>query len=131
MAIVFTKVLPLIMFKFKILTQEGKVGFVPDYYSRIHALLGMVKQRELLGADSSSGTESEGESVDMLLEMESSVPKSNESPDHYISLVHGGRSFHHGERRTWLLLNRRYPGHAISYAYVAEYVAKCSTCQKN
>ena len=118
-------------FRFKILAQPGKVGFVPDYYSRLSFLLDKVPGSQLLGVDRDSDSGSEGETIDFLLELESVPVERNKNPEHYIALVHGGRNFHHGERRTWLLLNNRFPGHSIPYAYVAEYVAKCSTCQKN
>lgn len=44
--------------------------------------------------------------------------------------VHGGRSAHLGARKTWLLLNSKYPGHGISFAEVSEYISECTTCQK-
>ncbi len=47
-----------------------------------------------------------------------------------ISQVHGGRSGHHGARRTWGLLNLHFPGHKLSYQFVADYIADCPVCQK-
>ena len=44
--------------------------------------------------------------------------------------VHGGRSAHMGARRTWMLLNKHFPGHGISYAQVADYILGCGICQK-
>jgi len=43
--------------------------------------------------------------------------------------VHGGRSMHWGARRTWLALNKRFPGHRIPYRWIEEKVAECSVCQ--
>jgi len=43
--------------------------------------------------------------------------------------VHGGRSMHWGARRTWLALNKRFPGHRIPYRWIEEKVAACSVCQ--
>lgn len=48
-----------------------------------------------------------------------------------LSQVHGGRAGHHGERRTWALLNRSFPGHHIPYRLVAEFVLMCPVCQKD
>ena len=45
------------------------------------------------------------------------------------SEVHGGRSMHWGARRTWLALNKRFPGHRIPYRWVEDKVAECSVCQ--
>lgn len=47
-----------------------------------------------------------------------------------LTQVHGGRVGHHGERRTWQLLNEHFPGHSIPYRVVSEFVAECGTCQK-
>jgi hypothetical protein len=44
--------------------------------------------------------------------------------------VHGKRSAHFGARRTWLLLNKHFPGHKIPYAAAVEYVLMCGICQK-
>ena len=120
-------------FKFLILAQEGKVGFVPDYFTRLSALLEHSTTRTLLGTEDDVSDDSDGELFDrqLLAFTEHKNEKKMLPPEHYLSLVHGGRSFHHGERRTWLSLNERFPGHNIPYSYVSEYVAKCSTCQKN
>jgi hypothetical protein len=48
-----------------------------------------------------------------------------------LSKVHGGRTGHHGERRTWELLNQHFPGHSIPYRMVSEYVSECGVCQKD
>lgn len=45
--------------------------------------------------------------------------------------VHGARAGHHGERRTWALLNDVFPGHKIPYRVVADFVACCPICQKD
>ena len=47
--------------------------------------------------------------------------------------VHGGkngRSGHFGVRKSWMLLNEKFPGHGISYAQIAEFIAACVVCQK-
>ena len=48
-----------------------------------------------------------------------------------LSRVHGKRMGHHGERRTWQLLNQYFPGHSIPYRVMAEYIAECGVCQKD
>ena len=48
-----------------------------------------------------------------------------------LSELHGGRHMHFGARRTWLALNRQYPGHRIPYRVVEDFVATCPLCQKD
>lgn len=48
-----------------------------------------------------------------------------------IRKVHGGRSGHHGARRTWHLLNEYFPGHRVRYIDIAEFVENCPVCQKS
>jgi len=45
--------------------------------------------------------------------------------------VHGGRKLHFGARRTWLALNRRFPGHKIAFKWIAERIEKYALCQKD
>lgn len=45
--------------------------------------------------------------------------------------VHGGRMGHHGARRTWLTLNKYFPGHRIAYKVVEDFVSSCAICQKD
>eukprot|EP01042_Synura_sphagnicola_P036332 gene36332-biopygen2425 len=45
--------------------------------------------------------------------------------------VHGGRKLHWGSRRTWQALNKRFPGHGISFRQIEDMVAKCPICQKD
>ena len=44
--------------------------------------------------------------------------------------VHGGRALHHGAKRTYLALCRRFPGHGISVRVVQDLVNECPICQK-
>ena len=53
------------------------------------------------------------------------------SPDELLHKVHGGRNLHYGARRTWLLLNKQYPGHRIPYRYVQDFISSCAVCQKD
>ena len=34
--------------------------------------------------------------------------------------IHGGRKLHWGARRTWQALNKRFPGHAISFSQIED-----------
>ncbi len=45
--------------------------------------------------------------------------------------VHGGRSGHHGTRRTLKLLNYHFAGHGISAKEVEHFVMSCPICQKD
>ena len=53
------------------------------------------------------------------------------SQSEMLSEVHGGRKLHWGARRTWQALNKRFPGHGISFRLVEDWVAKCPICQKD
>jgi hypothetical protein len=50
--------------------------------------------------------------------------------DDALKSVHEGRFLHPGVRRTWLNLNRLYPGHKVPYKVVADFVSSCAICQK-
>jgi RNase H-like domain found in reverse transcriptase/Chromo (CHRromatin Organisation MOdifier) domain len=45
--------------------------------------------------------------------------------------VHGGRSLHHGAKRTYLALCARYPGHGIPLRVIQDLVSECPICQKD
>ena len=51
--------------------------------------------------------------------------------NYYIGKCHGGRKFHPGVWRTWISLNKRFPGHRITIHQVDDYVKSCVICQKN
>jgi hypothetical protein len=51
--------------------------------------------------------------------------------NYYIGECHGGRKFHPGVWRTWISLNKRFPGHHITIHQVDDYVKSCVICQKN
>ena len=54
----------------------------------------------------------------------------NNGVDFYLKQCHGGRRMHGGVRRTWITLNKKFPGHQISHRQVADFVAVCPICQK-
>ena len=45
--------------------------------------------------------------------------------------VHGGRSLHHGAKRTYLALCNCYPGHGIPLRVIQDLVSECPICQKD
>ena len=49
----------------------------------------------------------------------------------YLRDCHGGRKFHSGVWRTWITLNKTYPGHRINIEQVRNFVNECPICQKN
>ena len=49
--------------------------------------------------------------------------------DEMFKEVHGGRKMHWGARRTWLGLNKRFPGHKIPYRWIQMKVEECTQCQ--
>jgi len=53
------------------------------------------------------------------------------TPEELLRKVHGGRNLHYGARRTWLLLNKQYPGHRIPYSFVQDFISSCAICQKD
>ena len=53
------------------------------------------------------------------------------SPEEMFHEVHGKTKMHFGARRTWIALNRRFPGHKIPYLWIADHVAACPICQKD
>ena len=48
-----------------------------------------------------------------------------------LAQVHGGRAGHLGVKRTWTLLNKKFPGHGISVKTVEDYINECPVCQKD
>jgi hypothetical protein len=47
-----------------------------------------------------------------------------------LSEVHGGKAGHHGVYRTWMLLNKIFPGHPYSVKDVRQAIEDCPVCQK-
>lgn len=45
--------------------------------------------------------------------------------------VHNSRIGHMGARRTWLALNKYFPGHGLSFSVVKDFVMSCPVCQKD
>ena len=45
--------------------------------------------------------------------------------------VHGHRSLHHGAKRTYLALCKRFPGHGVPLRVIQDMVSECPLCQKD
>ena len=39
--------------------------------------------------------------------------------------VHNARMGHHGVKRTWVLLNKHYPGHGVPFKVIEDFVQTC------
>jgi hypothetical protein len=52
------------------------------------------------------------------------------TPEFFLKQCHGQLNLHFGVRKTYQRLNMLFPGHKISYEVVADFVARCPTCQK-
>ena len=44
--------------------------------------------------------------------------------------IHNGRVGHHGAAKTWRLLNKHFPGHAIPFKLVHDFIMSCPICLK-
>lgn len=121
----------------------GKLNKIADYLSRIHALTSSVSLDLFLMILPSyfDVVERYGSMVDMDMNhlynfnnnAETSIDTSTANKldvDDAIRQVHGGRMAHFGVRRTWLELNKHFPGHRIPVRYIQSFIANCSVCQK-
>ena len=75
--------------------------------------------------------------IDPVFELEEGIREETEgvlgswTPEDMFAKVHGGRNFHMGARRTWLEMNRVFPGHKVKYRKLAEMIMECPVCQKD
>ena len=99
-------------FTFMLRHIPGKLNAVADYLSRLHEREMPITPAVLANAE------------------ETSAPPSPPTPEALLLQVHGGRMGHNGARRTWLLLNKYFPGHRIPYRLVEDFVSSCAICQK-
>jgi len=53
------------------------------------------------------------------------------TPLEALKQCHNSRVGHGGIRKTWLLLNKHFPGHRMSYKVVMDFVSSCPICQKD
>jgi hypothetical protein len=71
---------------------SGKANVVADWMSRMYSLHSVTEEA----------------SADQ-------VVVEGKAPEYYLDQVHGGRQLHKGARRTWLALNKYFPGHGIPF----------------
>ena len=106
---------------------------LPDINSDPAALLSAL----LFLLDEDSSTSSELATLFALAQDETELPSHYQkaaqtfSPDELCSQIHGGRMVHHGVRKTWLALNKHFPGHRIPIRLVEDFVSRCAICQKH
>ena len=81
-------------FQFLIRHIKGKDNIVADWGSRMYSL-----------------QEDDGNVEEEFQPELTNDESKDRSPDFYIGQVHGGRMLHHGARKTWLRLNKYFPGH--------------------
>jgi hypothetical protein len=53
------------------------------------------------------------------------------TPLEALKQCHNGRIGHGGVRKTWLTLNKLFPGHRLPYKIIQSFVSSCPTCQKD
>lgn len=109
-------------FDFEIMHIAGKLNVFADWLSRLHPDV--------------KGGEQPTPSIMGVSEVkldQTQVVKSIGDKDKVrqaLSSVHNSRMGHHGLRRTWLLLNEHYPGHAIPQRVISDFLSTCPQCQK-
>ena len=118
-------------FNFSLRHIKGKQNLVADWLSRshnsesIHALICedpfVLPQLCMLMQSSELLADSEEYVVSRDIQL---------SANELFKKVHGGRMGHMGARRTWLALNKHFPGHRIPFRIVEELVSDCAICQK-
>ena len=98
-------------FSFTLKHVPGRQNTFADWLSRMYS--------------DDSGYET-AEDLDVLTVDSADMTKINQ----IIAQVHNSRFGHHGTQRTWLSLNKFFPGHKIPIRMVQEFVSSCVWCQK-
>jgi hypothetical protein len=104
-------------FLFRLRHIPGKLNRIADFLSRIHLL-------ESLSPHALSP-------LDVVEEGVEGPPIVEVTPEEILKRIHNSRMGHNGIRRTWLDLNKYFPGHRIPHKVVEEFVQTCPTCQKS
>ena len=115
-------------FNFKLVHVAGKSNVFADWLSRMFEpdtvndeakeLLQLLDEEEEMVS-----------SVQMLSEIQLETPGSDKL-NTVLGSVHNARMGHHGAYRTWILLNKHYPGHGIPVRMVQDFIRECPFCQK-
>lgn len=100
-------------YNFNIIHINGKQNVFADYLSRMHP-------------------QDKDEQKDSILNVNDQLENGNDDDNvtKTLKMVHNSRLGHQGIRRTWLLLNKYFPGHKISQKSIADFISSCIYCQK-
>lgn len=103
------------LFDFKLMHIPGKQNVFADYLSRAHE------------------DEKVPSGLNNLLHDDTPIKDVQEVDDKVKTMlkqVHNSRMGHNGLRRTWLLLNKHFPGHSIPHKVISDFISTCPACQK-
>lgn len=123
-------------FSFLIRHIPGKLNNLPDYMSRCLAHIPLAESNSiqstlylifLLSADPN---EEDSQSMLDTIVSTLNVIETNQLDD-VLKDVHNARTGHWGIHKTMSRLDELYPGHEIPYKVVADYINRCSICQKD
>lgn len=123
-------------FSFLIRHIPGKLNSLPDYMSRCLAHIPLVESHSVLSTLyflcllSPDPNEGDRRSIlDTVTSVLSTV--ASDQLDIVLREVHNARTGHWGIHKTMSRLDELYPGHQIPYKVVADYINRCSICQKD
>ena len=116
-------------FNFTLKHVKGKDNCFADWLSRVEvpdvpALIAMTHVNNVKGEEVDC-FESNGVVEDVVDDLD--MPR---NPQQMLELVHNSRIGHVGARRTWLRLNKIFPGHKVPIHFVEDWVSECRWCQK-
>lgn len=104
-------------FNFELKHVAGKLNVFADWLSRMYDACDVIGNQESV-------------SMCLIAEANQEVFVATDAVTTALNQVHNARMGHHGEKRTWCLLNTHFPGHKISIATVTDFVSSCAYCQK-
>ena len=108
---------------------KGKDNIFADWLSRLEVpdIISLAAFMQVKNMEAEECDEFDSNEVVEQVVEELDMPKTVEE---MLEMVHNARMGHVGARRTWLRLNKIFPGHRIPVKYVEEWVAECRWCQK-
>ena len=122
-------------FDFLIRHIPGRLNNFPDFLSRSLAYVissdsqsiqSLLNNIFLLALLSDISTEEDGQGIASF----SAHELNNQTVEDVLNDVHNAKNGHFGVARTMKKLDTAYPGHKIPYKVVADYITRCSICQK-